>query len=145
MTFVTGNKKKLEEVQRILSVDGGGLPFELTNRKLDLPELQGNDPAEIAIEKCKLAAEEIQGPVFTEDTSLCFNALNGMPGVYIKWFLEKCGHDGLNRMVDGFEDRSAYAQTIIAFTTGVGEEVHVFDGRTDGNIVEARGPLDFGW
>jgi ribokinase/non-canonical purine NTP pyrophosphatase (RdgB/HAM1 family) len=145
MTFVTGNKKKLEEVQRILSVDGGGLPFELTNRKLDLPELQGNDPAEIAIEKCKLAAEEIQGPVFTEDTSLCFNALNGMPGVYIKWFLEKCGHDGLNRMLDGFEDRSAYAQTIIAFTTGVGEEVHVFDGRTDGNIVEARGPLDFGW
>lgn len=145
LTFVTGNKKKLEEVQRILSVDDGEMPFELTNKKLDLPELQGNDPAEIAIEKCKLAAEEIQGPVFTEDTSLCFNALNGMPGVYIKWFLDKCGHSGLNKMLDGFEDRSAYAQTIIAYTAGVGEEVHIFDGRTDGNIVNPRGPLDFGW
>ena len=80
LTFVTGNKKKLEEVQRILSVDRAELPFDITNRKLDLPELQGNDPIEIAIEKCKLAAEEIRGPVFTEDTSLCFNALNGMPG-----------------------------------------------------------------
>uniref|UniRef100_A0A061R890 Ham1 family non-canonical purine ntp pyrophosphatase n=1 Tax=Tetraselmis sp. GSL018 TaxID=582737 RepID=A0A061R890_9CHLO len=35
----------------------------------------------------------------TEDTSLCFNALGGLPGPYIKWFLEKCGHDGLNRML----------------------------------------------
>jgi inosine/xanthosine triphosphate pyrophosphatase family protein len=23
-----------------------------------------------------------------EDTSLCYNALGGLPGVYIKWFLE---------------------------------------------------------
>jgi len=144
LTFVTGNKKKLEEVQRILAVDGNELPFDITNRKLDLPELQG-DPIEIAIEKCKLAAKEIQGPVFTEDTSLCFNAMNGMPGPYIKWFLESCGHDGLNRMLNGFDDRSAYAQTIVAFTMGVSEEVHVFDGRTDGTIVTARGPLDFGW
>jgi inosine triphosphate pyrophosphatase len=34
-----------------------------------------------------------------EDTSLCFNALGGLPGVYIKWFLAKLGHDGLNRML----------------------------------------------
>lgn len=142
-TFVTGNKKKLEEVQTILG--GESMNFELTNKKLDLPELQGNDPVQVAIEKCKLAAQEVNGPVFTEDTSLCFNALNGLPGLYIKWFLEKCGHDGLNKMLDGFEDRSAYAQTVVAFTIGVGEEIHTFDGRTDGKIVAARGPLDFGW
>jgi len=151
LTFVTGNKKKLEEVQAILSTSGDGttgkskIAFGITNKKIDLPELQGEDPVEVAIEKCKLAAEEVQGPVFTEDTSLCFNALNGMPGLYIKWFLQKCGHVGLNSMLDGFNDRSAYAQTIVAFTMGVGEEIHVFDGRTDGNIVAARGPLDFGW
>jgi len=145
LTFVTGNKKKLEEVQRILTMNVEDLKVDITNKKLDLPELQGNDPIEIAIEKCKLAVDEIQGPVFIEDTSLCFNALNGMPGVYIKWFLQRCGHEGLNKMLDGFEDRSAYAQTIIAFTSRVGGEVMVFDGRTDGNIVRPRGPLDFGW
>eukprot|EP01083_Nonionella_stella_P220178 788041_1 len=144
LTFVTGNKKKLEEAQQILSSEGVEIPFQMTNKKLDLPELQG-DPIEIAIEKCKLAAEEIRGPVFIEDTSLCFNALNGLPGPYIKWFLEKCGHDGLNKMLDGFDDRSAYAQTVVAFTMGVGSEIFVFDGRTDGEIVQPRGPLDFGW
>jgi inosine/xanthosine triphosphate pyrophosphatase family protein len=42
-----------------------------------------------AIEKAKLAAKEVNGPVLIEDTSLCFNALGGLPGVYIKWFYEK--------------------------------------------------------
>jgi inosine triphosphate pyrophosphatase len=143
ITFVTGNKKKLEEVKQILGA-GEGLPFEIINAKIDLPELQG-ESVEIAKEKCMLAAKTINGPVLTEDTSLCFNALNEMPGPYIKWFLEKCGHDGLNRMLDGFDDRSAFAQTIVAFTLGPGAPVHVFEGRTNGKIVQPRGPLDFGW
>lgn len=33
-------------------------------------------------------------PVIIEDVSLCFDALNGLPGPYIKWFLEKVGHEG---------------------------------------------------
>jgi ribokinase/non-canonical purine NTP pyrophosphatase (RdgB/HAM1 family) len=143
ITFVTGNKKKLEEIKQILT-KGAEIPYEITNQKLDLPELQG-DPVEIAKEKCRLAAKTVNGPVFTEDTSLCFNALNGLPGPYIKWFLDQCGHDGLNKMLDGFDDRSAYAQTIVAYTTGPDEEIHVFDGRTNGKIVSPRGSLDFGW
>lgn len=142
ITFVTGNKKKLEEAQMLLS--GTEMPFALTNRKIDLPELQG-DPLEIAKEKCRLAAKSVNGPVLTEDTSLCFNALNGMPGPYIKWFLENCGHDGLNNMLAGFEDKTGYAQTVTAFCMGPEEEVFVFDGRTEGTIVPARGKLDFGW
>ena len=35
-------------------------------------------------------------------------------------------------MLTGFEDKSAYAQTIVAFTWGPGEEVFIFDGRTNG-------------
>ena len=37
ITFVTGNKKKLEEVKQILSSSDGEAAFELTNVKLDLP------------------------------------------------------------------------------------------------------------
>ena len=144
LSFVTGNKKKLEEVQKMLS-SNTELPFAVTNQKLDLPELQGDNPLEIAKEKCRIASEQIQGACFIEDTSLCFNALGGLPGPYIKWFLEKCGHDGLNSMLVGFEDKSAYAQTVFAFTTGPKASVHVFDGQTNGMIVPACGALDFGW
>lgn len=146
ITFVTGNQKKLEEVKRILGTDSedSKIPFHLTNMKLDLPELQGN-PVAIAKEKCKVAAEKVQGAVITEDTSLCFNALSGLPGPYIKWFLESCGHDGLNKMIAAYEDKTAYAQTIVAFCAGPGKDPAIFDGRTAGTIVKARGKLDFGW
>ncbi len=146
ITFVTGNKKKLEEVKRILSGsnDENILPFTISNQKIDLPELQG-DPLEIAKEKCALAAKEIGGAVITEDTSLCFNALNGMPGPYVKWFLDKCGHDGLNNMIGFSNDKSGYAQTVVGFCAGPGKKVYIFDGRTQGKIVPPRGPLDFGW
>lgn len=55
------------------------------------------------------------GPVICEDTSLCFNAMNGLPGVYIKWFLESIGLDGLNKMLIGFDDKTAYAQCIFGY------------------------------
>ncbi|GMH57525.1 hypothetical protein TL16_g02405, partial [Triparma laevis f. inornata] len=140
--FVTGNKKKVEEVKALMGdVEG----VEIDNVKLDLPELQGSDAIEIARQKCMLAAKEVGGAVITEDTSLCFNALGGLPGPYIRWFLESCGHEGLNKMLDGFEDRSAYAQTIVAFCEGEGQEVLMFNGRTEGTIVPARGSKDFGW
>jgi inosine/xanthosine triphosphate pyrophosphatase family protein len=77
---------------------GADLPFAVESVKLDLPELQGW-PEDIAKEKCRLAAKQVGGAVMTEDTSLCFNALGGLPGPYIKWFLEKCGHEGLNKML----------------------------------------------
>ena len=86
ITFVTGNAKKLEEVKNIISSGDAPFPFELTNQKLDLPELQG-DSFDIATEKCKLAAEAAGGPVMCEDTNLCFNALGGLPGPYIKWYV----------------------------------------------------------
>ena len=143
VTFVTGNKKKAEEVKRILS-SGSDLPFELTNHKVDLPELQG-EPAYVAKEKCEVAVKELNGACIVEDTSLGFNALGGLPGVYIKWFLDKNGLDGLNDMISFSEDKSGYAQTVVAYSEGPGKEVLTFVGRTGGKIVRPRGCLDFGW
>jgi XTP/dITP diphosphohydrolase len=141
---VTGNQNKLKEVQQILAAGGRSSHYHIEARDIDLPELQGT-PEEVASEKCKLAAAQVSGPVMVEDTSLCFNALNGLPGVYIKWFLGSIGHAGLNKMLDGFDDRSAYAQCVFAYMAGPDDEVKVFVGRTHGRIVDARGPTDFGW
>ena len=55
----------------------------MISTSLELPELQG-EPEYVASEKCKWASEQVDGPVMVEDTSLCFNALGGLPGVYIK-------------------------------------------------------------
>ncbi|XP_022924853.1 inosine triphosphate pyrophosphatase [Cucurbita moschata] len=139
VTFVTGNAKKLEEVRAIL---GNSVPFR--SLKLDLPELQG-EPEDISKEKARLAAIQVNGPVLVEDTCLCFNALKGLPGPYIKWFLEKIGHEGLNNLLLAYEDKSAYASCIFSFSLGPEAEPITFVGNTPGKIVLPRGPNDFGW
>ncbi|KAK1267323.1 Inosine triphosphate pyrophosphatase [Acorus gramineus] len=139
VTFVTGNPKKLEEVRAIL---GDSIPLQ--SLKLDLPELQG-EPEEISKDKARMAAKEVNGPVLVEDTCLCFNALNGLPGPYIKWFLQKTGHEGLNNILKAYEDKSAYALCVFSLALGTTVEPISFVGKTLGKIVPARGPPDFGW
>ncbi|CAG0890651.1 unnamed protein product [Darwinula stevensoni] len=87
LVFVTGNERKLQEVASILGED---CPFELIRQDLDLKEIQGSEE-EICQAKCLEAVQIVKGPVVVEDTSLALSALNGLPGPYVKWFLEKIG------------------------------------------------------
>ena len=59
-----GNAHKLREVVAYL---GDSIP-SLTNRKIDLPELQG-EPQEISREKCRLAAAEVGA--YSEPARVC--------------------------------------------------------------------------
>ena len=57
-----------------------------------------------------------------------------------------CVLSGLHKMLDGFEDKSAYAVCIFGYSCGEPEApVQLFPGRCMGAIVEPRGPTDFGW
>lgn len=134
LSFVTGNEKKLREVQQIV-----GDKLAVTALKIDLPEPQG-EPQEISLAKCIAAAAQTNGPVMVEDTCLCFNALNGLPGPYVKWFLQKTGHAGLNNILAAYEDKSAYALCVMAyFDRETMEAPLLFEGRTEGRIVPPRG------
>jgi len=145
LIFVTGNANKLKEVRAILS-DGsnGRKPIEIDSRDVETPEIQGSTD-EVAREKCRRAAELINGPCITEDTALCFKAFNGLPGPYIKHFLKALGHEGLNTLLQGFPTNEAYAVCTFAYSAGPGTEPLIFEGRTEGRVVLPRGPKDFGW
>jgi len=143
LTFVTGNKGKLREVTRILQEDTN-FDFEVVSSDIDLPELQGT-PTDISIAKCLVAQQQISGPVFIEDVCLCYNALGGMPGPYIKWFMKGCGLQGLYQILSAFEDKSAYALCVLSFSPGPGQPIEIFTGRVDGKIVPPSGTQGFGW
>lgn len=103
----------------------------------------------------------MQGPCITEDTALCFEGLNGLPGPYIKHFMKKLGLDGeigstlhvisfllssgLNTLLEGFPTKNATAVCTFAYSTGPGTEPILFEGRVEGRIVPPRGAEVFGW
>lgn len=64
---------------------------------------------------------KIGGPCITEDTALCFEALNGLPGPYIKHFLAALGYEGLNNLLTGFPTKAAWALCTFAYSAGPGE------------------------
>lgn len=143
ITFITGNKKKLEEFKSIMTGQMAEA-YDISNMTLDLDEMQGK-PEQIALTKVKLASTLTGKACLTEDVSLCLNALNGLPGPYIKDFLEgvKCG--GIHKMLSAFEDKTAYAQCIFALCEGPDSEPVSFVGICEGTIVAPRGDNDFGW
>ncbi|WFD27952.1 adenylate kinase [Malassezia nana] len=143
ITFVTGNKNKLREVQNILGSSPNS-SWTLESKPLDVPEVQGTTQ-DVARAKCRSAAQQLQGPCLTEDTALSFHALGGLPGPYIKDFLQTLGLDGLNRLLTGFDDKSATAICTFAYCEGPGAEPILFEGKTLGRIVPPRGPTHFGW
>lgn len=48
-----------------------------------------------------------------------------------KYFLDALGLEGLNKMLDGFEDRTAEAVCTFAFCRGPGAEPILFQGRNE--------------
>jgi len=139
VNFITGNANKLREVQAILEPQ-----IKVLSQAIDLEEVQGSIEV-VTKSKCRKAAETVRGPVLIEDTSLCFNALRGLPGPYIKWFLADLGHEGLNNILAAYADKSAEAVCTFGFSEGPGFEPVLFQGRCPGRIVPARGPSNFGW
>ncbi|KAH0551108.1 hypothetical protein GP486_007544 [Trichoglossum hirsutum] len=142
LNFITGNANKLREVEAIL-----GDLVDLRSQSLDLVEVQGTID-DISVDKCRRAAELVKGPVLVEDTCLCFNALKGLPGPYVKWFLHDIGlegevhfaaakdaladePEGLNNLLAAYDDKTAQAVCTFAYSEGPGSEPKIFQGRTD--------------
>ena len=71
ITFITGNKNKFEEAQKIIS--------DLEQSDIDLTEVQSVDPKEVIEHKLDEAKKFMKGNLVVEDTSLYFEALNGLP------------------------------------------------------------------
>jgi len=144
ITFITGNRNKLEEVRSILKTNQENTHYSIKSLDIDLPEVQG-EPEYVIQEKCKSASSQLNGPIIVEDTSLCFNALGGLPGPYIKWFMKKIGLDGLNKLLLGYEDKTIEAKCIFAYQENRESKIHYFTGITKGTLVEPRGNMNFGW
>ncbi|CEJ94559.1 Putative Inosine triphosphate pyrophosphatase [[Torrubiella] hemipterigena] len=137
--FITGNANKLKEVKAVLEPH-----VEVSSQAIDLEEIQGSIE-EVTIAKCTKAAVLANGPVLVEDTALSFNALNGLPGPYIKWFLSDIGLDGLNNLLAAYPNKEAEAICTFGYCAGPGEPPILFQGRVQGKIVPPRGGRNFGW
>ncbi len=139
ITYVTGNKAKIASAKQALEPLG----FEIDNVKMETPEIQANDVVEVSKFSAKWAAKKLGKPVLKNDSGLFVNGLKGFPGVYTHYVDDTLGEDGLLKLMDGLEDRTAYFKEAIAYCEP-GKEPIVFEGITKGKI-DTKKSGTYGW
>lgn len=135
--FATTNLGKLDEARSILGVD-------IIPVKLDLNEIQEIDVIYVSKNKVVEAFNKTNQSIIVEDTGLSFDALNGLPGALIKWFLESLGNEGLIKILSTYKNKKAKVTTAVSYYDG--KEVITCFGALEGSISdEPRGENGFGW
>ncbi|MGZ6972199.1 MAG: non-canonical purine NTP pyrophosphatase, partial [Thermoanaerobaculia bacterium] len=142
LTFVTSNAGKALEAAAFLG-------REVALKDVEVPEIQSLDFAEVARAKAIVAAGALGVPVLVEDSGLAVDAWGGFPGPLTKWVTAgAAGYDAFAKMLDGFNDRSAEAVSVLAVARPgqAPNDVVVAEGRVRGSIaLHPRGANGFGW
>jgi len=136
-TFITGNPNKAKYVAEWLGAD-------VPQQKIHLDEIQTLDLHELVDHKVKQAYEILKTPVLVEDAQLSFTAMGNLPGPFIRWFIDELGYDGIVKILNVYEDRTAHGRICYALYDGT--EVKYFEGDMHGKIAtQARGEGGFGF
>ncbi|MFZ2226403.1 MAG: RdgB/HAM1 family non-canonical purine NTP pyrophosphatase [Candidatus Moraniibacteriota bacterium] len=135
--FITGNNKKVEEVRAITGLN-------VVAKNLDILEIQSLDVEEVAKAKARVAFELVGQPVIVDDAGMSIEALGGLPGALIAWFLDSLGPAGILRLMASEKNRKASVSTCIAYADETG--VFAFTGKVLGTVSESlRGEGGFGY
>ena len=154
VVLATRNAHKVVELQRILSA--AGLDVELVGLDAfpDAPEVAETESsfAGNALLKARTIADFTGLTAIADDSGLCVDALNGMPGIYSARWSGRHGDDRANLelvlgQVADVPDGRRGAQFVCAaawVTPGSGE--HVVEGVLEGSLArEPRGSNGFGY
>jgi XTP/dITP diphosphohydrolase len=154
LVLASRNPAKLAELARILAASGAGVAVAGLAEYPGLPPVAetGRTFAENALLKARAVAAHTGLPAVADDSGLCVDALNGMPGVLSARWAGRQGDDeaNLRLLLAQLADtppgqRRAHFTCAAALVLPSGTE-QVTEGRLDGWLTEApRGTGGFGY
>jgi XTP/dITP diphosphohydrolase len=137
LVFATTNHGKVEEARAILEI-----PIEIA--KIEVDEVQNEDVEYVARRKVEAVFEKVQQPVFVDDVSVELESWNGLPGAYVKSWLEKLTLKGILERLQYEKNRNLVVKSAIGYHDG--KESMVFVGEVHGTLAyEERGKEGFGF
>jgi XTP/dITP diphosphohydrolase len=152
LVLATRNAKKLRELEEIVAASGLDVTLEaLPDSAPDVVE-DGLTFAQNAVKKARSAADATGLPAVADDSGLCVDALNEMPGVLSARWAGSGKDDAANLalvldQVSDVPDSHLGAHFACAMAVALpGGQDRVVEGRMDGSLVrEPRGDGGFGY
>ena len=125
--------KKLISAKQFLEPHG----ITVDNVKMDTTEIQSDSIEDIAAFSAKEASEKLKCTVLKNDTGFFIEALDGFPGPYAHYVMERIGTDGILRLMKGKNNRKAYYKEAFAYCE-YGKEPVVFTAITSGRLATRK-------
>ncbi|MFH0816201.1 MAG: XTP/dITP diphosphatase [Methanobacteriota archaeon] len=138
--FVTSNEGKASEVRAMLEPLG----YKVERINTTYPELQVETLEAVVNYGLEWMSSRVEEPFIIDDSGLFVEALKGFPGVYSAHAYKTLGWQGILKLLEGAEDRSARFECCAGLV--IDGKRHIFTGVTEGSISEApRGESGFGF
>ncbi len=154
IVLATRNAHKVSELQRILSAAGLAVDLVGLEEFPGAPEVAETESsfAGNALLKARAIADFTGLPAVADDSGLCVDALNGMPGIYSARWAGRHGDDRANlelvlgQMADVPDTRRGAQFVCAAAWVVPGQSEHVIEGVLEGSLARApRGSHGFGY
>jgi XTP/dITP diphosphohydrolase len=154
LILATRNAKKLAELRRILEASSVDVSVTDLSEYPDMPEVAetGATFTENALLKARAVVKHTGRAAVAEDSGLCIDALNGMPGVLSARWAGRHGDDEANlrlvlgQLADVPADRRAGHFTCVAALVLSAGQQQITEGTVSGRITGApRGTNGFGY
>ncbi len=154
IVLATRNSHKVDELQRILSAAGLAVELVGIDAFPGAPEVAETESsfAGNALLKARAIADFTGLPAIADDSGLCVDALNGMPGIYSARWAGRHGDDRANlelvlgQMADVPDTRRGAQFVCAAAWVVPGQSEHVIEGVLEGSLARApRGSHGFGY
>lgn len=126
--LITSNANKLEEYRRY--AEDFSVPFYITARPIDIPELQNSDPETVLLAKVAYVAKLVSCPFLVEDTVFTTARYKNFPGTNAKFVNAALGVEGWKRLFDEGDPISAMTTIGLSYLG----KTYLFHGRLDGVI-----------
>lgn len=138
--IVTKNKYKLKRLRNASS------NFNISVEQIpeDTFEIQSDSCEEVACFSAESAANKYNKPVVKGDFGFFVDCLNGLPGPYVKHFVNKIGVKKFLKLIEDKDNRKAYIVYAIAYCEPNKEPV-VFKSRYDGFLIKELKDKDSEW
>ena len=154
LVLATRNAHKVTELRRILAAAEAPVQLVGTDEFPDLPDVAetGSTFAENALLKAREVAAATGLPAVGDDSGLCVDALNGMPGIFSARWAGRHGDDAANlalllaQLHEVPDDRRAGRFVCAAALALPGGESRVVEGVLNGTVLRSpRGDGGFGY